>query len=522
MLNKLLYKKFSLILSVILTFQTYFGFVVLRQFDLLHLHGIKQIVMGFRSESSVITFPKLMTFSDNAYNLQSDSGLKNFISIHEALLPNSQNEISIPTYSKLPHQLPRKLQECSRSLELDKSLLQVDEVISKNTMQYIFLNSYPLLGGVKLTSLSPNCTVNFVRNLQKTNTSWLLSSNISIDLPLDQFPARMDISGNSGFLMTRFGRLYKFETNSMKFNASLQKINSGTEFKSSNASELNGIAGEGVKSILALDNDIYYSLARVINGCGKLQLFKYSLKVERESIVKKLPFLIFQTKGCFKGPEVNLGAVGGRIIAGEGGQKGNLIFSIGNPEIWQGSENIDPRGDLGRIVSINIRTHNVTSLSSGHRNPQGLCFQSKSLWATEQGPEGGDEINLIKKNRNYGWPYVTMGHAYGALIKQGSIKPFSDFGFERPIFNFVPSVAAGALKCPSVSSPIFFNSDFFMATLRDTSIHRLRIENSRLVLDERIPMGARIRDINWLPNGELMALTDNGELIRCHFVYLET
>jgi glucose/arabinose dehydrogenase len=212
-----------------------------------------------------------------------------------------------------------------------------------------------------------------------------------------------------------------------------------------------------------------------------------------------------------------LGAVGGKIILGEGNLRGQLVFSIGNPEIWQGFENIKVRQDLGRIVSINLETYAVRTISTGHRNPQGLCFESNTLWSTEQGPEGGDEINIIKSNRSYGWPYVTMGHAYGSLLDRDWINPFTDSGYEKPIFSYVPSVATGSLKCPSLLSPKFLRPDFFMATLRDTSIHRLRFESRRLVLDERIPIGSRVRDIDWLPNKELLVLTDSGEVLTLHF-----
>lgn len=510
----------SWLLTFLVIAQATFGFIIMRQFDLLHLHGLKQIASGFRTESPVITFSRFRIVDNDDFDLRTDLGIKKFISSHESVLPSSSNQVTEPKYSRIPIQLPRTIKRCATVLGLNNSLLQVDQINSVTSRHYIFLNSVPLVAGIKLTSLDAKCSVNYVQILQKTNTSWMLSRNISTALPENQSPARMDVSGNTGFVMSRFGKLYKFNPVDLSSNFQLQEFTSRTEFRPNNASESNGIAGEGVKSLLIHRDKIYFSAARVIKGCGKLQLFSYPINASKESATDDTPTLIYQTRGCFSGPEVNLGAVGGRIILGEANQKGNLIFSIGNPEIWQGSEKIRIRGDLGQIVSVNLDTYSVRTISKGHRNPQGLCYESGTLWSTEQGPEGGDELNIIRSNKNYGWPFVTMGHAYGALTSSDSIRPFSDSGFEKPIFNFVPSIAAGAIKCPSLTSPTFLNSDFFMATLRDTSIHRLRIENTRLVLDERIPMGARIRDINWLPNNKLLVLTDDGQLITCNFVSL--
>lgn len=512
--------KISWLVGFLIVIQSYFGFVVLRQFDLLHLHGFKQIVTGFRSESPVLSFSRYRVFDNGDFDLQSNSGIKRFVASHEAVLPGSSNQITEPRYSKIPIQLPETIKKCATKIGLDNALLQVDRLNTSSSPQYIFLNLEPLVAGIKLTALDSGCSVKFVQILQKTNTSWMLSKKISTGLPDNQLPARMDFDGKNGYVMSRFGKLYKFDPTDSRDNAPLKEVTSKTEFSPSNASESNGIAGEGVKSILVHGDTIYYSIARVLKGCGKLQLFSYPINTPRKSTSEVQSSLIYQTSGCFSGPEVNLGAVGGRIILGEANQKGNIIFSIGNPEIWQGSENIYVKPDLGRIVSISLDTYSVKTVSNGHRNPQGLCYENGTLWSTEQGPEGGDELNIIKNNRNYGWPFVTMGHAYGTFISPGSIRSFSDSGFEKPIFNFVPSVAAGAIKCPSLTSPTFLNPDFFMATLRDTSIHRLRIENARLVLDERIPMGARIRDINWLPNNDLLALTDGGEIITILFVSL--
>ena len=156
-------------LSILLVVQTFFGYVVLRQFDLLHLHGIKQIVTGFRTESPVITFSRYRVFKSSEFDLQSDKGIRKFVSTHQLVLPNSSNQVNEPKYSKIPNLLPGNVRACASDLGLNVSLLQVDKVNSKFSVQYIFLNSWPSVAGVKVTSLNPECSVNYVRILQKTN-----------------------------------------------------------------------------------------------------------------------------------------------------------------------------------------------------------------------------------------------------------------------------------------------------------------------------------------------------------------
>ncbi|MFK4539652.1 glucose/arabinose dehydrogenase [Bradyrhizobium ottawaense] len=76
----------------------------------------------------------------------------------------------------------------------------------------------------------------------------------------------------------------------------------------------------------------------------------------------------------------------------------------------------DPPASYGKTIAINIRDGYPTIFTAGHRNPQGLYVDpSGTIWSTEHGPQGGDELNRLVRGANYGWPYATYGTDYGSF-----------------------------------------------------------------------------------------------------------
>jgi len=108
------------------------------------------------------------------------------------------------------------------------------------------------------------------------------------------------------------------------------------------------------------------------------------------------------------------------------------------------------KNDLDKII-VNQETNlNVKIFSKGHRNPQGLTKINDSFFSVEHGPRGGDELNKIIKDKNYGWPEVSYGtkYSYDENAKAYEISHENN-SFEEPLFAFVPSVAISALNtCP--------------------------------------------------------------------------
>ena len=155
--------------------------------------------------------------------------------------------------------------------------------------------------------------------------------------------------------------------------------------------------------------------------------------------------------------------------------------------------------------------------SYGHRNPQGLAFhpQSGRLWEHEHGPRGGDEVNIIEKGRNYGWPVIGYGVDYsGARIHESA----QQAGMEQPIKYWVPSIAPSGMAFYTGALFPAWRGSLFVGALADRMLVRLALDGERVSGEERLlrDLGERIRDVRQGPDGALYLLTDNpqGRILR--------
>jgi aldose sugar dehydrogenase len=153
----------------------------------------------------------------------------------------------------------------------------------------------------------------------------------------------------------------------------------------------------------------------------------------------------------------------------------------------------------------------------GLRNPEGLAFNPADgkLWEQEHGPQGGDEINIIEKGKNYGWPVIGYGVDYGgAIIHEGTHKD----GMEQPVWHWTPSIAPSGMA--------FYTGDLFPGwkgslingALKFQLLARLELKGDTAVKEERLlqDLRERIRDVRQGPDGALYLLTDNnaGRILR--------
>lgn len=155
----------------------------------------------------------------------------------------------------------------------------------------------------------------------------------------------------------------------------------------------------------------------------------------------------------------------------------------------------------------------------GHRNVQGLAFDSEgTLWATEHGPQGGDELNVIRKGRNYGWPTITYGSEYttSARIGEGTAKA----GMEQPIAWWGPTSNApsGLVVLTSDRYPEW-RGHLFAGTLQGgRAVLRMRVTDRQVAEQQLLATGLmeRIRDVRQGPDGWLYVTTKNpkGRIIR--------
>ena len=146
----------------------------------------------------------------------------------------------------------------------------------------------------------------------------------------------------------------------------------------------------------------------------------------------------------------------------------------------------------------------------GHRNQQGAALHPETgvLWTHEHGPQGGDEVNIIRAGANYGWPVITYGVNYGigTKIGEGTAKP----GMEQPIHYWVPSIAPSGMAFYTGDRFPRWKGNLFVGALRDQMLVRLQLDGEKVVKEERLLKNAlgRIRDVRMGPDGLIYLLTD--------------
>ncbi len=152
--------------------------------------------------------------------------------------------------------------------------------------------------------------------------------------------------------------------------------------------------------------------------------------------------------------------------------------------------------------------------SSGHRNPYGLAFDGGGrLWEVEMGPKGGDELNLIERGGNYGWPRASNGSNYdGSDIPDH--RPGD--GFIAPKLFWNPSVSPGALMIYRGGKFPQWRGDAFIAALSGEALIRVDLDGASARKADQWPMGNRIRSVQQGPGGEIYVLEDapTGRLLR--------
>lgn len=149
----------------------------------------------------------------------------------------------------------------------------------------------------------------------------------------------------------------------------------------------------------------------------------------------------------------------------------------------------------------------------GNRNVQGAALNpwTGELWAHEHGPQGGDEINILKAGVNYGWPVITYGANYGTgtAIGEGTEKP----GMAQPLYYWVPSIAPSGMAFYDGDAFPQWQGDLFVGSLKFRLLARLELDGERVVHEERMLQGdlGRIRDVRLGPDGFLYLLTDEAD-----------
>jgi glucose/arabinose dehydrogenase len=150
--------------------------------------------------------------------------------------------------------------------------------------------------------------------------------------------------------------------------------------------------------------------------------------------------------------------------------------------------------------------------SYGHRNVQSAAIHpvSGKLWTVEHGARGGDEVNIPRAGKNYGWPVITYGVDYSGLkIGEGTAKA----GMEQPVYYWDPSIAPSGMTFYMGNLFPEWKGSLFVGALRARALHRLVLDGDKVVAEEVLlrDLGERIRDVRSGPDGALWLLTDSSD-----------
>jgi glucose/arabinose dehydrogenase len=285
-------------------------------------------------------------------------------------------------------------------------------------------------------------------------------------------------------------------------------------------------SGQGGLLDVALDPEfaknktIYWSFSEIKDTNNLTAVAKGQLN-DKDSIIKN-PVVIFRAK-----PQLNSKYhFGSRLLFDKDGY---LFVTAGERSILEGRKQSQwLNSGLGKIFKITrqgkaapgnpfLNQPNVLPeiYSYGHRNPQSLDINpvTGDLWEAEFGPMGGDELNLIKPGKNYGWPIITYGIEYTGEKIGDSIQQKE--GMVQPVYYWDPVISPSGMVFYTGDAIAEWKNNLFISGLSSTNLVRLIIENNKVVGEERLltDKKERIRDVTQF-NGMLYAVTDFGILYR--------
>ena len=295
----------------------------------------------------------------------------------------------------------------------------------------------------------------------------------------------------------------------------------------------------GIRGVFFFEENPYALMASKEIGCQFASII--NLNNSRE---------IFRTDCLIDLSKINYDGVGGASIHKEN----KILLSIGTPS--NNSQLIrslaqNKNSFFGKVISIdknnlknidyneeNVRV-NADIFTMGHRNPQGLAETDKKFYSAEHGPKGGDEINLLYKNANFGWPVSSYGTKYylepnsefnaGEKIIKFYENSHSKFGFTEPVFQFTPSIAISALtNCPKILEKYYQRKGCLISTsLKDKSLYIFILDenqSNKIIGFEKIQFERRLRNFALNDNGKLFenrdtifVTTDDGYVLEIKF-----
>jgi glucose/arabinose dehydrogenase len=283
-----------------------------------------------------------------------------------------------------------------------------------------------------------------------------------------------------------------------------------------------GLLDVAVSPTFESDRTIYWSFAEPRDGGNGTSIARGVLSADRRSLDQVR--VIFRVLPTYNGTM----HFGSRLAFGPDGMLYATFGERSQTSMRRHAQQLDSH--LGKIVRIrtdgsspadNPFVGQANALpeiwTSGHRNVQAAAFDSQGrLWEIEHGTRGGDELNLIEKGRNYGWPIVAYGVEYRGGPIAGAVTARD--GFEQPRYYWDPVIAPSGAQFYTGDAFPAWRGNLFIGGLESRRLVRLVIDNNRVTGEEHllVDRGQRVRDVRQGPDGALYVVTDqdNGELWR--------
>jgi aldose sugar dehydrogenase len=293
-----------------------------------------------------------------------------------------------------------------------------------------------------------------------------------------------------------------------------------TGFPAVDAGGQGGMLDVAFDPAFATNKTIYWSFTEKTGNVNQMAVAKGQLNEAAGKIDN--PVIIFRATPALKG---NL-HFGSRLVFDK---NGNLFVSTGERSILEGRAQAQLLSSgLGKVFKmtkdgkpapgnpfINTQGAIPQIYTYGHRNAQSLDIHpvTGELWEAEFGPRGGDELNIIKAGKNYGWPVITYGIEYSGEAIGDPIQQKA--GMEQPIYYWDPVLAPSGMCFYKGNTIPEWKNNLFIGGLASQHIARLIIVNNKVVGEERllVDKNERFRDVAYF-NGMLYAVTDNGSLYR--------
>jgi glucose/arabinose dehydrogenase len=292
-----------------------------------------------------------------------------------------------------------------------------------------------------------------------------------------------------------------------------------------------GLASPAAKDIGLLDlvldphfatnHQIFFTFFDFVDGTNS-NTYVVRAKLDEVKCALSEAKVIFRAQPAMPSKRLG-GKTGGRIAIAP---DGSLFVTIGDRSDsppWDVAQRLD--NDLGKIIHITAEGAPAPDnpfigkpgvlpeiWAYGTRSQEGLAFDPRTgrLWEIEHGPRGGDELNIIEKGKNYGWPVIVHGIDYpGTAIGEGITHKE---GMEEPVYYWDPVIAPSGLAFYSGNLFPQWRGSVFVGGLAGKLLDRLTIVNDKVVAEEPLltDLHSRIRDVRVGPDGAVYVLTDSG------------